>query len=480
MPEIAQGTDPLKLRDDFPPVPRDAWESAIRNDLKGADYEKKLVWRTGEGISLQPYYRSEDVAVLGSPVESAPGEFPFLRGCGKPWEAAQDAPTRPETIRGDFFHEAGATAVQELAYALAQGVERVSELAERNGSVDRAAREIEFVFAAGSTFFPEIAKLRAARVLWASVISAFGPTEESASLMRIHVRTSRRNKSVYDRYTNLLRATTEALAAVIGGCDRLTVVPFGFDEHLALNVQRILAEESHLAVPADPAGGSYFLEVVTDSLAREAWRLFQEVESAGGYTAALASGAIEKALARTREDREKAVGLRRRTLVGVNNYPNLAEKSPEIDAPLAESQGHIREFRLAEPFEQIRERTARHSLAAGRYPRVLLLVRGDLKMRMARANFSLNFFGCAGFDIQASEEFEGKEADLIVLCSSDPEYLNLAREVCPRAQVPVLVAGYPKDRIEALQAAGIQGFIHLQSDAIRTLTEWQNRLGMKE
>lgn len=473
MPDLAPGTELLTLADDFPPVPTEAWEAAIRSDLKGADYEKKLVWRA-DGLSVWPYYRSEDVAQPPAP----PGIFPFVRGSGKSWEPEQQSIPRLESVRADHLHEAGANAVQELGYALADGVERLAALAERHRSVDVAANEIEFVFAAGSTFFFEIAKLRAARLLWATAVAAFRPEQQASCRMRIHVRTSRRNKSLFDRYTNLLRATTEALSAVLGGCDQLTVEPFGFDEHLAVNLQRILREEAHVNLPADPGGGSYFLEVLTDSLAREAWKLFQQVEQAGGYRAVLESGATERALAESRAEREKAVALRRQTLVGVNNYPDLGEKTSEVQAPPPD--GIFTESRLASPFERIRERTARHAAATGRCPRVLLLERGDLKMRRARANFSLNFFGCAGFDIEESETLEANGADLIVLCSSDPEYMEFAREVCPRVQVPVIVAGNPKEHIDALQAAGVAGFIHMQSDALRTLTEWQDRLGMKE
>jgi methylmalonyl-CoA mutase len=479
LPEIAEVAEVLRLRDDFPPVSTEAWEAAIQKDLKGGDYEKRLVWRSDTGIAVRPYYRAEDLAGLGPQLESAPGEFPFVRGGGKTWEIAQEAAPRPEAIRADFLHEAGANAVQELGYALAEGVERLAALADILKPVDRAAGEMEFVFAAGSTFFFEIAKLRAARLLWAQAVSAFGPEQESACLMHIHVRTSRLNKSLYDRYTNLLRATTEALSAAIGGCDRLTVEPFGFDEHLAVNLQRILREEAHVDIPADPGGGSYFLEVLTDSLAREAWKLFQQVEAEGGYSAAVNSGSLKQALAKSRAEREKAVASRRRTLVGVNNYPDLGEKTTEIEPP-AGAEDRFPTFRLAEPFEKIRERTARHARAAGRYPRVLLLKRGDQKMRTARGNFSQNFFGCAGFDIEDGESYEGASADLIVLCSSDPEYLDFAKDVCPKVQVPVIVAGNPKEQADALKAAGVQGFIHVLSDAVQTLTDWQNRLGMRD
>ncbi len=463
MPEKAPGSEALKLAQEFPPVPTSAWEAAIQKDLKGADYEKKLVWRTEEGLAVRPYYRSEDAARL-----------PRQRVTGR-WEIAQDARPGPDAIRADLLHEAGAHAVQELGYALAAGAERLAQLAARQ-PVEAAAPQLEFEFAVGPTYFVEIAKLRAARLLWAQVVSAFGGKGE-ALRMRLNVRTPRRNKSVLDRYTNLLRVTTEALSAILGGCDRLTVEPFGFDEHLALNVQRILRDESHLDAVADPAGGSYYLETLTDAVARDAWKLFQEVERAGGWASAVASGSVEKALAETRAARAKALSARRRTLVGVNNYPDTAEKAPEIEAPAPEKSPWPGP-RLAEPFEKIRLRTEAHARATGKTPRVLLLERGDPRMRTARAGFCLNFFGCAGFEIVQAEELD-PGADLVVLCSSDPEYLALAREVCPRAKVPVLVAGNPKDQIEALQAAGVQGFVHIQSDAIQTLTQWQDRLGLK-
>jgi methylmalonyl-CoA mutase len=464
MPEQATGTEVLKLAQEFPPVPTAEWEAAIAKDLKGADYEKKLVWRTEEGLAIRPYYRSENLAGL-----------PTQRVTGR-WEIAQDARPGEGAVRGDLLHEAGAHAVQELGYAIAAGVERLAALTEKQ-PVEAFAPQVEFVFAVGPSYFVEIAKLRAARLLWAQVVTAFGGKGEAALRMHLDVRTPRRNKSVLDRSTNLLRVTTEALSAVIGGCDRLTVEPFGFDAHLAENVQRILREESHLDAVADPAGGSYYLEALTDLVAREAWKLFQEVERAGGYSRALASGTIEKALAEARAAREKALSSRRRALVGVNNYPNTMEKAPELEAPPAEKSA-LPQPRLAEPFERIRLRTAAHARATGRTPRVLLLERGDPKMRSARARFCLNFFGCAGFELIEGDALVA-DADLVVLCSSDPEYLDLARDVCPKAKVPVLVAGNPKEHLAALQAAGVQGFVHVQSDVVQTLTQWQDRLGLK-
>jgi len=433
--------EPLNLRADFPPVSTEAWEAVIKADLKGADYEKRLVWRTEEGLAVRPYYRKDSAPALEGLFSNAE------------WQIAQGAEPSADAIRADLLHEAGAHAVQELGYGIAAGADLLAA----------GAKNIEFVFAVGPSYFMEIAKLRAVRILWEQVVAAFG--EECP--MRLHVRTPQRNKSVYDRYSNLLRVTTEALSAAIGGCDSLDVVPFAFDEHLALNVQRILKEESHLDAVADPAAGSYYIEALTDELARKAWKLFQQVEAEGGY--AKAAESIEKALAETRATRAKAYSSRRRALVGVNNYPNVTEKEPAV--------AKSKQYRIAEPFEKLRARTAAHAEATGRYPKVLLLKRGDVKMKGARSNFCFNFFGCAGFDVVESEELAS--ADLIILCSSDAEYLAFAQEVCTAVKVPVLVAGNPVDHIEALKAAGVQGFVHIQSDAIQTLTEWQDKLGMK-
>ena len=450
----------LDVAAEFPAVTTEAWEAVIAKDLKGADYEKKLVWRTEEGFSARPYYRGENLAGLQAQL----GKRREKRG----WEICEDFQPSESAVRADLLHEAGATAVEELGFAIAAGVDRLARLAEKK-SPDAAAREIEFVFAASPSYFIEIAKLRAARLMWAQAAAAFGAKEPAAA--RIVVRTPARNKSVYDRYTNLLRSTTESLSAVIGGCDALHVEPFGFDSHIAVNIQRILKEEANIDAVADPAGGSYYIETLTDSIAREAWKVFQQVEAGGGYSKAKASGFIDNALTASRETRAKALSSRRKTLVGVNNYPNLTEKESEMPT---QPEG----YRLAEPFEKIRQRTIDNAQKARRYPKVLLLTRGDVKMRGARSNFALNFFGCAAFDVEISDQYADTDADLIVLCSSDPEYLAFAQEVCPKVNIPVLVAGNPKDQLEELASAGIKGFIHVLSDAAAVLSEWQDNIGL--
>jgi methylmalonyl-CoA mutase len=439
---------PLAIASDFPPVPTAAWEEQIRRDLDGADYEKRLVWRTDEGIAVRPYYRAADVTVRD----------PLVRG-GRTWSIVEPGHEPAADVSAVGHHEAGATAVQEVAWAIAEGADRLAS----------GAAVASFDFAIGSNHFMEIAKLRAVRLLWAQVAGAFDRAASGATI-RIHARTAGENKTLYDPSVNLLRATTEAISAILGGCDSLTITPCGFDPHLAENVHHILREESHLDQVADPGAGSYCIEALTDAVARRAWALFQEIEGAGGFAAYRSSGAFDAALRAARTAKEQAVASRRRVLVGTNNYPDLDER--RLDAA-GEAPGG---WRLAAPFEAIRLRTERHARNTGRTPRVLLLTRGDLPVRTARAAFCLNFFGCAGFDVVSSDQLA--DADLVVLCSSDAEYPALAREMCPQARGPVLVAGNPRGQADELTAAGVADFVHALSNAAETLAAWQDRLGM--
>jgi len=285
MPDDRPHPEPLNLREHFPLVSTPEWEAAIRVDLKGAD-SRSLIWHSNQGIDVLPYYRSDALAGLEAQTSAVPGEFPFVRGPGWTWQINETGQIPEHAIRADLVLEAGGNAVQQLGIALAEGVERLASVSETR-SVDVAAQELQFVFAIGSSYFLEIAKLRAARMLWAHAVDQFQPAEPSACRMNLHARTARINKSLSNPHTNLLRATTEAMSAIIGGCDSLTVEPFGFPEHLAVNIQRILAEEVHLGAVADPGGGSYYLEALTASLGRAAWALFQRIEAQGGYTSSL-------------------------------------------------------------------------------------------------------------------------------------------------------------------------------------------------
>ena len=403
--------------EEFPQISTEEWEAAIRADLKGADYDKKLVWHTDEGIPVKPYYRNENL----------PATTGLARFTGE-WKVAEDSDIPKDAVRADTLHELGATAVQEVGYSLAES----------------AGKRSNIVFSIGSNYFFEIAKLRAARQLWARL---------SQYPLVIWSRTSYANKGLYDPSANLLRCTTEAMSAIFGGCDFLIVEPARFPQHLADSLVRILREESHFEQVSDPGAGSYYIESLTAAIAAEAWKVYES--GVAGRDAAIASSRVVK---------EKAVAQRKRTLIGVNNYPDLKETLPP-NATLPPSP-----WRMAKPFEEIRRRVEK----SGKRPRVLLLARGQVKMRMARANFCMNFFGCAGFEVKVSDALE--PADLVVLCSSDPEYLTLAKEVVQQTKAPVLVAGNPKEEIDALKAAGVRDFVYVGMNAVETLSRWQEAL----
>ncbi|MCA9866826.1 MAG: acyl-CoA mutase large subunit family protein [Anaerolineae bacterium] len=236
------------------------------------------------------------------------------------------------------YHNAGANAVQELAFALATGVAYVRALTRREVDVNVAAAHLRFDFAVGGNFFMEIAKLRAARLLWAQAVAAFGGNDD-AQRMRLHARTARRNKTAVDPYANMLRVTTEALAAAVGGVESLHVSPFDepirppddFSRRIARNVQVILQEEAHLTEVIDPAGGAYAVEALTDQLAREAWALFQEVEHKGGMAEALKDGLAQSRIAAVADQRAANLAKRRDVVVGANQFANPNELDPLVD-----------------------------------------------------------------------------------------------------------------------------------------------------
>ena len=577
-----------KLLDEFPPVSTQAWEEAIRKDLKGADYQKKLVWQTEEGLAVKPYYRKEDVEALESLSRSLScSSTPQSRRLNGDWrireeidainpEEANQAAQRavaagaeqiaflnanvrnssdlglllvnlreipvhfqnageallrlliarenarphsapfssgwnplespdlaaeiliasppgfvPFTVDGSRFEESGATAVQEIGFTLAAAIDLLDEMTSRNIDVDRAAAAIEFSFAIGANYFFQIAKLRAFRNLWARVQESFSGKQQSIPAL-IHARTSHWNKTIYDPHVNILRGTTEVMSAALGGADSISVA--AFDEcyrapneasrRMARNTQIVLKQEALLSRVADAAAGSYYLEYLTDFIARESWKVMQGIEAAGGFRKANASGLLARALDESLAARERAVVERRRVFTGTNQYADPAEKALDRIDPLHASV----ERRGARSYEQLRLRTERHAALTGKTPRILLAEIGDVKMRSARSSFAQHFFASAGFDLitrrfQSAKEIAPVDADLIVLCSSDPEYGGLAAELIPMMEalnrgVPVIVAGNPESAHE-LRATGVADFIHVRSNPIEFLTAWQQRLGIE-
>ncbi len=407
-------------------------------------------------------------------------------------EVISQAPAEfvPFTIRAQDYLNSGATAVEEVAFALASGVDFLAEMRQRGVPVDRAADSVAFSFAMGPEFFMQIAKLRAFRMVWAQAVTNFDVAREHPRA-RIYALTSRWNRTVYDPHNNILRATTEAMAAVLGGADSIYIVPFDecynvgdeASRRLARNTQIILKQEAHLARVADAGGGSYYLESLTNSIAAHAWKQFQEIEAAGGFRKAAAL--LEQTLEQRRTALARSVSARRRVLTGTNRFADAAEQAFErVGGTLVHDP-----VRAALPFEELRLRTERHARNSGKTPRILLAEIGDAKMRSARSNFAADFLACAGLAtgtrrFETPLEIAAAEADAIVLCSSDPEYLAFATELLTEMhsqgkKTPVWIAGNP-ETAEQLRAAGVTEFIHMRSPVIELLARLQQVLEISQ
>ncbi|MGM0550103.1 MAG: methylmalonyl-CoA mutase family protein [Bacteroidota bacterium] len=625
---MADKTDNQRLFDAFPPISNEEWRAKIENDLKGADFDKKLVWRSKEGFKVQPYYRADDLEKLEH-LDVLPGEFPYTRSKkveDNSWFVRQDIPVsdmeeankkaldvlmkgvdalgfvmdekheytgediasllrdivaesielnftaghaahsilehlmgwldktnqdpakvtgsfdfdplghlvtagnfcksetysierikelienasklsqfRVLTVHGVKFNNAGATAVEELAFTLAQGNEYLAKLTDAGLPVDTVAKRMKFKFGVGSSYFMEIAKFRAARMLWAKMVNQYEPKDEESCKMQIHAETSAWNKTLYDPYVNMLRTTTEGMSAALAGVDSMTIRPFNdiyedpsvISERIARNQQIILKEESYFDKVIDPSAGSYYIEELTDALAEEAWKLFVTIEEKGGFIEAFKQGFLQNMLKETTQKRDMAIATRRENLLGTNQFPNFDEKADKFVTPeriqtkqeiAEETIGEpIRLYRGSEAFELMRLKTDR----AAKRPKAFMLTFGNLNMRKARAQFSCNFFACAGFEVMDNNGFDSAEegvkaarqaqADIVVLCSSDEEYAELAPQVKEllKGDAIVVVAGYPKAIMDDLKAKGIEHFIHVKSNLLEELKGFQQLLGIQ-
>ena len=609
-----------KLFTEFPPVPTEKWEEVITADLKGADYERKLVWKTGEGFNVRPYYRAENlegIKFLGSQA----GEFPYVRGthahnrwrvhqtvsvvcpkeanaealkilnagvdslgfciasadfsaadldmllkdicipaveitfCGekmanvaelvlakveKEGIAKEDVRiafcidplviglssigdfcspngekciarfvelihktkeykhVRIVTVAGQTFGNSGSTIVEELAFTLSAGHDYLVRLTDAGLDVDAAARKLRFSFSVSSNYFMEIAKFRAARMLWANIVKGYGPAKNCACKMHIHAETSRWNQTVYDPYVNMLRGTTEAMSATIAGVHSLEVMPFDasfenpteFSKRIARNVELLLKNESHFDQVVDPAGGSYYVENLTQSIAAEAWKLFLEIEEKGGYTEAYKAGLIVERIKASAAAKDKNIATRRQTLLGANQYPNFTEVAgKEITAESVtrkQAEGNVLvPYRGAMAFEEMRLQVDR----SGKEPKAFMLTCGNLGMARARSQFSCNFFACAGIKVIDNTYFksieEGAKAALeskaliVVVCASDDDYAEAAPKVKELlgGKAILVVAGAPACAPE-LEAQGITNFINVKSNVLETLKFYLKEMGI--
>lgn len=429
------------------------------------------------------------LARSGSLPRDLPGIYPVMGQLTR-WAAAHAPNLQTITVQGHPYHEGGASAVQELAFALATGVEYLRELADQGIAVDTAAPRIGMSLSIGGNLFMEIARLRAARLLWSRAVTAFGGNPSAAQL-RLHGRTSRFNKTAFDPYVNMLRVTTEAFAGVVGGCDSLHVGAFDeilrepdeFSRRISRNVHTLLREESGLDRTADPAGGSYYVEWLTDAIAREAWSLFQAVEREGGMFAALQNGFPQEAIAQVAAKRSANLAHRRDRLVGTNMYANMKERPlsvPTVDRAILQRQraqllGQLRNqsepgddlarlaaegsmeaavaaarngatlgalaralrtdagegpritaipaSRLGIPFETLRLATERHTEATGERPQALLLALGEVHEYKPRADFARGFLEVAAFHVQDSPPCPDVESAVLAAQQSDASML---------------------------------------------------------
>ena len=609
-----------KLFTEFPPVPTEKWEEVITADLKGADYERKLVWKTGEGFNVRPYYRAENlegIKFLGSQA----GEFPYVRGtrahnrwrvhqtvsvvCPKEANAealkilnagvdslgfciaseaftAADLDTllgeicipavqltfcgqktadvaelvlakiekegiakedvriafcidplvkglstkgdfcspngekcfariaelirktkeykhiRVVTVSGQIFGNSGSTIVEELAFVLSAGHDYLVRLMDAGLTIEEAARKLRFSFSVSSNYFMEIAKFRAARMLWANIVKGYNPEKNCACKMQIHAETSKWNQTVYDPYVNMLRGTTEAMSAAIGGVYSLEVTPFDasfenpteFSKRIARNVELLLKHESHFDQVVDPAGGSYYIENLTQSIAAEAWKLFLEIEEKGGYTEAYKAGFIAERIKASAAAKDKNIATRRQILLGANQYPNFTEVAgKEITAESVtrkQAEGNVLvPYRGAMAFEEMRLHVDR----SGKEPKAFMLTCDNLGMARARSQFSCNFFACAGIKVIDNTYFKSIEegvkaaleskAQIVVVCASDDDYAEAAPKIKELlgGKAILVVAGAPACAPE-LEAQGITNFINVKSNVLETLKFYLKEMGI--
>ena len=607
-----------KLFDMFPPITTEEWMAKITADLKGADFDKKLVWKTNEGFNVRPFYRKEDLVGLNT-IGTLPGQFPYVRGTrdnndwlirqhilgttseeinknahhaldrgvesiglclcdledadlgtilkdidlkkvevninccpGKAEEYAKQlvslikAAGAENEFRGaiDFdpfkrllkrglpfpkdiketalaiyqtvkeipglrcfavdsfmLNNSGAYITQELGYALAWGAEWMTLMTEAGLTPCEVAGRIKFNMGISSNYFMEIAKFRAARMLWAEIVKAYGAEEECCK-MWVHASTSRFNMTIYDAHVNLLRSMTETMSAALAGVNSIETLPFDlcfktpdeFSERIARNQQILLREESHLDKVVDPAGGSYYIETLTSSIADQAWKLFNDVEEKGGFLKLLSEGEIQAKVNESGVKRHLDVARRKEILLGTNQYPNFNEFALDkiekkegcgcgCAQPVDGAVESLNFDRAASQFETLRLDTEK----ASNRPKVFMLTIGNLAMRLARAQFSANFFGCAGYEIIDNIGFETVKdgvdaavkagADVVVLCSSDDEYAQYAPEAFKELNGRALfvVAGAPAC-MDELKAQGIEDFIHVRVNVLETLIGFNAKL----
>jgi methylmalonyl-CoA mutase len=419
-------------------------------------------------------------------VQAASGEAQDLSGLADVARRAAAHPgLRTVVVDATVFADAGASAVEELGCSLAAGTAYLRALTEGGLSVDEAFAALEFRYSASADQFTTIAGLRAARRLWDRV-GEVSDASTDARAQRQHAVTSSVMTTKHDPWVNMLRTTVACFAAGVGGADVVTVQPFdaalglpdAFSRRIARNTQSLLVEEGHLARVLDPAGGSWYVESLTDSLARAAWDWFTEIERAGGLVAALDSGLVRDRIAAAWDARAKRLATRMDPITGVSEFPNLFEKLPARE-PAADllPTGGLPRVRAAQEFEELRDRAA----AADRPPTVYLATIGPVARHTARASFAGNLFQAGGLGTPSGDGAEGfAEAGTTVacICGTDKDYASdaaaLAAELKQAGATQVWLAGKPDLAID-----GVDGYVFAGCDALDVLRTVHDELGAR-
>ena len=423
------------------------------------------------------------------------------------------------------YVEAGATETQELALMLSTGAAYLRALSRAGLSVDEACNQIEVTLSTDADVFCGVAKLRAARRLWAAMTAACGASE-SAQALRLHVRTADRMMTRRDPWVNLLRVTAAAFAAGIGGADSVTTLAFDAElgepeelgRRMARNTQLLLQEESNLGRVLDPMGGSWYVETLTDQIATAAWQGFTGTEAAGGLPAGLLDGSVAATIAASAQARFARIATRRDPITGVSEFPDIHEApvirpAPDLrtlrsrvagstDAPAASTAAVATEctplprVRWAEQFEALRDASDTYLGATGARPKVFLVNLGPVAVHTARATFAKNFFeaggieavtsargAASGFDEPADAVADAlaSGAHLVCICSSDAVYEERATAFASALRdaglSPVHLAGNPGDRRATEIEAGVAEFIHVGVDVLDVLRRAHESIG---
>lgn len=452
----------------------------------------------GDGVTDRAQVR---VGLGASPLTDAFSGAPGV-GFDEAVALAAIAAARAETIRaltvdGTAFHNAGAGDAEELGTAIAAGVEYLRALTGHGLTISEALGQLEFRFAATDDQFQTIAKFRAGRQVWARVAQVCGASESGGAVQ--HAVTSAAMMSQRDPWVNMLRTTLAAFGAGVGGADSVTVLPFDvalpagaagvsktFSERIARNTQLLLLEESHLGRVLDPGAGSWYVEQLTQQIAEKAWEVFQQIEAAGGYRAALESGVVADRIAATKAARDADIAHRRTAVTGINEFPNLGEDPlPAGVAEAGSTVAGVAVARYAAAFEALRDRSDAFLAANGARPRVLLAPLGSVAEHNVRTTFAANLLASGGIeavnpgpldssDGGVAKAVEESGATIAVLCGTDKRYGEQGAAAVAALREAgvgqVLLAGPEKTFADVEGAGRPDTFLTARIDAVAALT----------